>query len=47
MDQHFLSEVLNIGVEKIDCIVGGGERCTYKVHTEQAQLLSPAQANAA
>jgi predicted ArsR family transcriptional regulator len=35
MDQHFLSEVLHIGVEKIDCIVGGGDRCSYRVHTEQ------------
>lgn len=33
MDQRFLSEVLHIGVEKIDCIVSGGERCSYKVHT--------------
>ena len=34
MDMHFLSDVLHIGIEKIDCIVGGGERCTYRVHTE-------------
>jgi predicted ArsR family transcriptional regulator len=35
MDQRFLSDVLRIGVEKIDCIVAGGERCSYRVHTEQ------------
>lgn len=42
MDQRFLSEVLKISVEKIDCIVAGGERCSYRVHTEpgaQQQLL--------
>lgn len=33
MDQRFLSEVLRISVEKIDCIVGGGARCTYAVRT--------------
>jgi predicted ArsR family transcriptional regulator len=41
MDQRFLSEVLNIGVEKIDCIVAGGERCTYRVQAaHQGQPLS-------
>jgi predicted ArsR family transcriptional regulator len=35
MDQHFLSEVLKISVEKIDCIVGGGERCSYKIDTAE------------
>ena len=34
MDQRFLSEVLHIGVEKIDCIVAGGEKCTYRVRTD-------------
>jgi len=34
MDQRFLSEVLHIGVEKIDCIVAGGERCSYMVHAD-------------
>jgi predicted ArsR family transcriptional regulator len=33
MDQRFLSEVLRISVEKIDCIVVGGERCAYRVQT--------------
>ena len=37
MDQHFLSTVLNIGVEKIDCITTGGGRCTYQIHTQDAQ----------
>jgi predicted ArsR family transcriptional regulator len=34
IDQRFLSSVLRISVEKIDCIVGGGERCSYRVHSE-------------
>jgi len=46
MDQHFLSRVLHISVEKIDCIVGGGERCTYKVYTDQAAQPAAAQMNA-
>lgn len=33
MDQRFLSAVLNIEVEKIDCMASGGERCTYKIRT--------------
>ncbi len=35
MDQRFLSEVLHISVEKIDCIVVGGERCSYRIMSEQ------------
>jgi predicted ArsR family transcriptional regulator len=34
MDQRFLSSVLRISVEKIDCIVAGGERCSYRVYTD-------------
>jgi DeoR family transcriptional regulator, suf operon transcriptional repressor len=44
MDQRFLSEVLHIGVEKIDCIVAGGERCSYRVHTEQQGQAVPGTA---
>ncbi len=42
MDQRFLSSVLGISVEKIDCIVTGGERCTYRVHTVAAPAASSA-----
>jgi predicted ArsR family transcriptional regulator len=44
MDQRFLSEVLHISVEKIDCIAGGSERCTYKVRTDA--VVDPATAPA-
>jgi len=37
MDQRFLSDVLRIGVEKIDCIVSGGERCSYRIHADQLE----------
>jgi DeoR family transcriptional regulator, suf operon transcriptional repressor len=37
MDQRFLSAVLRISVQKIDCIVEGGERCSYRVHTNPPQ----------
>jgi predicted ArsR family transcriptional regulator len=37
MDQRFLSSVLRISVEKIDCIVEGGERCSYRVYTNPPQ----------
>lgn len=44
MDQRFLSKVLRINVEKIDCITRGDERCTYKVRTDPA--VQPATAPA-
>ena len=47
MDQQFLSEVLRISVEKIDCIVGGGERCSYRVHSAELGPLPITQAAAA
>ena len=46
MDQHFLSAVLRISVEKIDCIVVGGERCSYRVHTEPAKQTVAIQTTA-
>lgn len=42
MDQRFLSTVLRIGVEKIDCIVGGGERCSYRVYTDHVAARTQA-----